>query len=251
MDSVREQEAAPAKVSPVSPISQVSPRNLRDAALAAQLRDRLAHDQRTAHLALDIRLDGALAQVTGEVGAEAERLLLQRLLREQGGLYAVWDLLRLPGQQLAIADFGCGGHKQIPSALGVDCVAAPGVDVVTDLEQWLPFGDDTFDHIFAVHVVEHIHDLLGLMREMHRVLRPTGVLHVFAPQWRHPNAIADPTHVRFIHVRTFQYFCEAHPRVAPWRPLMVTASPDTVHADMQPLKDGTLADPTELARWFA
>lgn len=259
MDSVRNGSPtmatmAPAVVSPVSPKSPkppVSLRSLRDEALAAQLRDRLAHDERTAHLALDIRLDGAVAQVTGEVGSEGERALVRRLLREQGGLYAVWDLLRLPGQQLAIADFGCGGHKQIPSALGVDCVAAPGVDVVTDLEQRLPFDDDAFDHIFAVHVVEHIHDLLGLMREMRRVLRPTGVLHVFAPQWRHANAVADPTHVRFIHVQTFKYFCEAHPGVAPWRPLMVTESPDTVHADMQPLKDGALADPTELARWFA
>ena len=124
----------------------------------------------------------------------------------------------------------------------------PLVDHAHDADGFAP---RSFDHIFAVHVLEHIHDLLGLMREMRRVLRPTGVLHAFAPQWRHPNAVADPTHVRFIHVQTFKYFCEAHPGVAPWRPLMVTESPDTVHADMQPLKDGMLADPTELARWFA
>jgi hypothetical protein len=62
---------------------------------------------------------------------------------------------------------------------------------------------------------------------------------------------ADPTHVRFIHAQTFTYFCDAHPGVAPWRPLMVTESDETIHANMQPLKGGALADATELARWFA
>lgn len=229
----------------------VSLRCARDEALAALLKDRLAHDRRTEHLQLDVRVDGAIAHVSGGVGSEDERALVRRLLRQQGGIYAVWDLLQLPAQRLEVADFGCGGHKQIPGAYGVDQVLMPGVDAIADLERELPFDSDAFDHIFAIHVLEHIHNLLGLMRELHRVLRPTGVLHVFAPHWRHPNAIADPTHVRMIHVQTFKYFCEAHPEVAPWRPLMVTASDDTVHADLQPLKDGPLASSVELARWFA
>ena len=225
----------------------------RDDALAAELRERLAHDSRTAHLALDVRVDGAVAHVEGSVGSADERWLLRRLLRRQGGLYAVWDLLRLPGEWLRAADIGCGDTKQVPWATGVDCVPNPGVDVVTDLEARLPFEDNALDNVFAVHVLEHISDLLGLMHELHRVIKPSGVLHVLCPFWRHVNAVADPTHVRFIDAQTFKYFClpkATRPGVLPWRPLMIAQTDDTVFADLQPIKDGSAASRAEIARWF-
>lgn len=234
-------------------ISPASWLRLRDDALAAELRDRLAHDSRTAHLALDVRVEGAVAHVEGSVASEDERRLLRMLLRQQAGLYAVWDLLCLPGEPLRAADIGCGDTKQIPWATGVDCNRNPGVDVVADLEGSLPFDDHAFDNVFAVHVLEHIADLLGLMRELHRVVKPTGVLHVLCPSWRHINAVADPTHVRFMDAQTFKYFClpkATRPGVPPWRPLLIAQTADTVYADLQPIKDGTTASLDEIARWF-
>jgi SAM-dependent methyltransferase len=224
--------------------------DVRDEMLAAALCNRLANDGRTVHLQLGVRVAGGVAHVRGAVGGEVERQLLRRLLRQQGGLFAVWDLLALPEGELAIADIGCGGQKQAAGALGVDCVAQPGVDVVADLEERLPFDDDAFDHIFAIHVLEHIHDLLGLMRELHRTLRPTGVLHVLTPYWRHVNTVADPTHVRLMDVQTFKSFCRARPGIFPWRPLMTALSDDTVFADLQPVKDEALPSRGEIARWF-
>ncbi|HET9918927.1 MAG TPA: class I SAM-dependent methyltransferase [Ktedonobacteraceae bacterium] len=223
---------------------------LRDDMLTRELLDTLACDQRTAHLELSISTEGRVVQVKGQVGSEEERQRLRRLLRRQDGLYAVWDFLSLPNQQLAVADIGCGSHKQADWACGVDRFALPGVDVVTNLEAALPFEENSFDHIFAIHVLEHIVDLMGLMGELHRVLRPTGVLHIFAPYWRHVHAVADPTHVRFIDMQTFRYFCQPHPGVLPWQPLIAASSDDTVFADLQPLKDGTTADPSQVARWF-
>lgn len=223
----------------------------RDEALAAALSDRLMHDARTSALALSIRVRGSVAHVRGEVSSEEQRALLRRILRTQGGLYAVWDLLTLPRQAaLRVLDVGCGDQKQMAGATGLDRVAAPGVDVVTDLESTLPFEASSFDHIFAVHVLEHIHDLLGLMRELHRVLRPTGVLHVLTPYWRHVNAVADPTHVRLMDAATLKYFTRPRPGVEPWRPLMVHQTEDTVFADLQPIKDGTVVERAEIARWF-
>lgn len=222
----------------------------RDEALAAALRDRLAHDERTVALALSIRVDGSVAHVRGEVASEDERALVRALLRQQGGLHAVWDLLTLPGQSLNVLDVGCGDQKQVAGSVGLDRVAAPGVDIVADLEGTLPFEANTFDHIFAVHVLEHIHDLLGLMRELHRILRPTGVLHVLAPYWGHVNAVADPTHVRMMDAQTLKYFTRMRPGVQPWRPLMVQQTDDTVFADLQPIKDGGVVERGEIARWF-
>src|SRR5205807_10228539 len=106
---------------------------LRDAMLTEELHDFLAHDQRTAHLELSIYTDGRVAHVEGKVGSEEERQCLRRLLRRQGSLYAVWDLLSLPDQQLTVADIGCGRQKQVAWACGIDRLTFPGVDVATDL----------------------------------------------------------------------------------------------------------------------
>ena len=123
--------------------------------------------------------------------------------------------------------------------------------MVADLDEGLPFDDDALDHVFAVHVLEHVRDLFAVMRELHRVLKPTGLLHVLCPWWRHVNAVADPTHVRGIDVQTFQDFTRARPAVPAWRPLIATADGATVHVDLQPVKDGGAgASPRELARWF-
>lgn len=223
---------------------------LRDQLLAEELHDRLRADRRTAHLELSIKVDGAVAHVTGEVASPTELALVRSLLRQQAGLYAVWDLLSLPGQQLQIADIGCGGQKQYPWAVGVDRISHPGIDVIADLEERLPFEDNSFDHLFAIHVLEHIHNLLGLMLEMHRILRPDGVLHVMVPHWQHVNAVADPTHCRFMDVQTFKYFCGSNPNVKPWRPLIASSSEDTVFVDLQPIKDGSVTRREDLARWF-
>jgi SAM-dependent methyltransferase len=232
------------------PVPFISWSQLRDERLAEELQDFMAHDWRTAHLKLSIRVDRGVGRVEGSVDSEEERQRVRRLLRRQGGLYAVWDLLALPDQQLDTADIGCGECKQISQSCGIDRQSYPGVDVVTDLEGPLPIDDDAFDHIFAIHVLEHIRDLVGLMNELHRILRPSGVLHVLTPYWHHVNAIADPTHVRFMDIQSFKYFCQPHSGMLTWEALIVTASSDTVFADLQPLKDGSTPSRSRIARWF-
>jgi SAM-dependent methyltransferase len=50
---------------------------------------------------------------------------------------------------------------------------APLADVHTDLTA-LQFADREFDLVLCLHVLEHIPDDLGAMRELHRVLKPGG-----------------------------------------------------------------------------
>ncbi|MBS1838316.1 MAG: class I SAM-dependent methyltransferase [Actinobacteria bacterium] len=47
----------------------------------------------------------------------------------------------------------------------------------------LPFPDHTFDRIICSEVFEHIPDDRGAMAELHRVLRPDGVLAATVPSW--------------------------------------------------------------------
>lgn len=52
-----------------------------------------------------------------------------------------------------------------------------------DATQPLPFADDSFAYVFAEHMIEHIDysDGRNLMREIHRVLRPGGVIRIATP----------------------------------------------------------------------
>jgi ubiquinone/menaquinone biosynthesis C-methylase UbiE len=51
----------------------------------------------------------------------------------------------------------------------------------------LPFADATFDRIICAEVLEHVPDYPAMLREIHRVLKPGGLLAVsvprFVPEW--------------------------------------------------------------------
>lgn len=54
------------------------------------------------------------------------------------------------------------------------------VDVFYDGKK-IPFGENTFDSVFSSEVFEHIFDLEDSLEEIHRVLRPEGMLLVTMP----------------------------------------------------------------------
>lgn len=56
----------------------------------------------------------------------------------------------------------------------------PALEFVQCSEE-LPFDDDSFDVVWAGEVIEHVQDGLGLMAEIHRVLRRRGRLLVSTP----------------------------------------------------------------------
>ena len=56
-------------------------------------------------------------------------------------------------------------------------------DCVTGDATKLPYPDNTFDHIIASEVMEHIPDDVGALDELFRVLKPGGTLAVTIPAW--------------------------------------------------------------------
>src|SRR5690606_1430153 len=224
----------------------------RDAAVAADVREVLAGHRHLGGLALELAVRGGVAHVRGRTRSRAERELTRRTIARVRGVNAVWDLLRLPGEdEPCVLDLGCGARKQIERAIGVDCHRLPAVDVLSRLERGLPFADASVDHVYAVHFLEHVEPLLPLMNEIHRVLRPDGVLHVMVPKAAHVNALADPTHRRLFHRQTFKFFCRPYPGLRPFCPLAVTETPTDLYADLRPLPPGSPgASAAELARFF-
>jgi len=73
-----------------------------------------------------------------------------------------------------------------------------------------PIPDNVADNIVAAHLVEHIEKkiVIPFMREVHRVLKPGGIIEIYCPYYLSKNAFTDFTHELFITEDTFSYFCQ-------------------------------------------
>ena len=140
-----------------------------------------------------------------------------------------------------VLDIGCGRSKLL-GAIGVDQLKLPGVDVVADLNQRLPFPDGEFEVVHANQVLEHIPNLLGLMEEMHRVLRVGGVLVAHVPYFRSNWAAVDPTHVRQFTIESLDYFARGTYMHEGYRFSEVS------YAQVEKFLDGNY--PRSFFRWF-
>jgi SAM-dependent methyltransferase len=102
-------------------------------------------------------------------------------------------------------NLGCGTDIRA-GYVNLDLAPLPGVDVVHDLDVLpLPFEDETFEEIVAQDVLEHV-DLVGVLRECHRILRPGGALRMQSPHFTSAAVHIDPTHRRGFSVQTLQFF---------------------------------------------
>lgn len=104
-------------------------------------------------------------------------------------------------------NLGCG-NAIMPSTATVQWVnldrePRDGVDVASDLENPLPFSREEFDLVYASHVLEHVHNYLPLIREIHRILKPRGTLVIKVPEFPCRASVADPTHVRYFVPESF------------------------------------------------
>ncbi len=90
-------------------------------------------------------------------------------------------------------DLGCGLMKQ-PGFVGADRFPLPGVDVVLDLDQPLPFTTSSVDLVVACHSLEHVQDLAATMREVYRVCKPGAQLCILAPYSHQGINHANPYH---------------------------------------------------------
>jgi SAM-dependent methyltransferase len=107
-----------------------------------------------------------------------------------------------------ILDVGCGRNKR-PGAIGVDSNRDTAADVIADINQGrLPFRDAAFEKISAVHVIEHVADVIATIEELHRVARPNGVIVIETPHYTDFSSFCDPTHRWHLNSFSFRYFTE-------------------------------------------
>ena len=131
----------------------------------------------------------------GDAGAKFSGLV-ERLVRFVGSRHARFLARHLP-PQARVLDVGCGRGfaLQLLADCSLECHgfevtadAVRGIDprvrvrVATSLTQ-AAYPDAHFDEVIVWHVLEHVPDPRGLLVEIHRVLKPNGVLVVAVPNF--------------------------------------------------------------------
>jgi len=89
-------------------------------------------------------------------------------------------------------DVGCGRRSLTKEVVRVDIDPDVEPDHVADAID-LPFEDDTFDFMWASHVIEHTEEPLATIREARRVVKPGGFLVYIIPNKKYTEGL-DPTH---------------------------------------------------------
>ena len=107
-------------------------------------------------------------------------------------------------------DVGCGVNK-LPGAIGIDRNPAGRADVICDIDSFpYPFADNSFDHIYCSHVIEHVSDVMGTMEEFYRLLKPGGTIFMATPHYTDFSSFCDPTHRWHLNSYSFRYFGSNH-----------------------------------------
>ncbi|MDT8453122.1 MAG: methyltransferase domain-containing protein [Gammaproteobacteria bacterium] len=107
---------------------------------------------------------------------------------------------------LVIINLGCGNNK-MPEEIGVDIIDGPCVDIVADLNVYpMPFETNSADIIRSSHCFEYLDNTVALMEDVHRILKPGGILEFTVPHVSNIGFFRDPTHKRPFTFCTMDYF---------------------------------------------
>jgi predicted SAM-dependent methyltransferase len=102
----------------------------------------------------------------------------------------------MPYSKDGILNLGCG-NRILSNAINHNLWKhRPEVDIVWNLNElpW-PWEDESFGHISAVAVLEHLDiDLLTAVNECWRILKPGGQVEIKLPYWNHDKSYGDPSH---------------------------------------------------------
>lgn len=80
-------------------------------------------------------------------------------------------------------------------------------DVLADLDRFpYPFCDNSFDALQAIHVIEHLSDVVRALEEFHRLVRSGGRVTIVTPHYTDFSSFCDPTHRWHLNSFSLRYF---------------------------------------------
>jgi SAM-dependent methyltransferase len=86
------------------------------------------------------------------------------------------------GAAIRRLNWGCGTQPE-PGWINSDRKAAPGIDISCDIREGLPLADGSIDYAVSIHALPEVPypDLVPVLAELRRVLKPGGVLRLGLP----------------------------------------------------------------------
>jgi SAM-dependent methyltransferase len=92
----------------------------------------------------------------------------------------VAGLVRQCAPQSLIVDLGAGGRRIAANVTTVDFCPGAEVDIVSDISD-TPFQDASVDLVISTGTLEHVEREDSLLKEIHRILKPGGRVHIEVP----------------------------------------------------------------------
>jgi SAM-dependent methyltransferase len=83
-------------------------------------------------------------------------------------------------------NWGCGTQPE-PGWINSDRKAAPGIEISCDIREGLPLAEGSIDYAVSIHALPEVPypDLLPVLTELRRVLKPGGTLRLGLPNMEH------------------------------------------------------------------
>jgi SAM-dependent methyltransferase len=108
-------------------------------------------------------------------------------------------------------NLGCG-RRYLDGWVNCDLASTVRTDRQFDLNRFpYPFEDGVADEILLDNVLEHLDDVIKVVEECHRLLKPGGHLRVLVPYGKTDWALQDPTHKHFFTEKSMDYFLSDSP----------------------------------------
>lgn len=102
-------------------------------------------------------------------------------------------------------DLGCGKLKE-KGCIGLDVSKNVRPDIVADLTSSIPLKTSCVDEAHCNHFLEHT-DFMPVIEQIHRIMKPGGIVHVTVPYYSSKDFFTYPTHKTSFTEHTFhKYF---------------------------------------------
>lgn len=118
-------------------------------------------------------------------------------------IYLIYNPIVMKNQDQIKINIGSGGEELLGfKTIDIDASTKP--DIVCDIENGLPFQDNSVDEIKCSHVLEHINNIIFVLKEFYRVCKNGSKITIVVPLMD----ASDMTHVRFFNEHTFRTLTE-------------------------------------------